>query len=156
MDKGLDQAGASLLGPGGGSEDARLDSAAWAERVESPYGLLEELVWRDEWRLLLVCILLNQTHRRKVPPPVPPSQLHCPAHPEDRLWSLLMLSFASRWPLLLLDRGIRSSCLRWRDLAFEGSRLPCLSLSRAPALEAGSRAGSRTEASVCMARCSDR
>ena len=34
----------------------------------SPYGLLEELLWDRPWRLLLCCILLNQTSRAQVDP----------------------------------------------------------------------------------------
>ena len=35
---------------------------------QSPYGLLEELLWDRPWRLLLACILLNQTSRAQVDP----------------------------------------------------------------------------------------
>jgi hypothetical protein len=45
---------------GGWGEEARGGCG-----VESGYGLLEEVLWRDEWALLLACILLNQTHRRQ-------------------------------------------------------------------------------------------
>ncbi|KAG5185444.1 DNA glycosylase, partial [Tribonema minus] len=34
----------------------------------SPFGLLEELLWYDPWRLLMACIMLNQTSRRQVDP----------------------------------------------------------------------------------------
>eukprot|EP01084_Bolivina_argentea_P235814 396678_1 len=34
----------------------------------SPYGLLEELLWDDPWRLLLSCIMLNKTTRYQVDP----------------------------------------------------------------------------------------
>ncbi|CAN0065822.1 unnamed protein product, partial [Choristocarpus tenellus] len=34
----------------------------------SPFGLLEELLTDDPWRLLLSCIMLNQTTRSQVDP----------------------------------------------------------------------------------------
>lgn len=38
---------------------------AW-HPMPSPFGLLEELFGRAPWRLLVACMLLNQTHRRQV------------------------------------------------------------------------------------------
>ena len=35
---------------------------------ESPYNLLQERFWPDEWKLLVVCLLLNQTSRKQVEP----------------------------------------------------------------------------------------
>jgi hypothetical protein len=53
---------------GGGAEGGggAVEEGGWGGRA-SVYGLLEEVVWRDEWALLLACILLNQTHRRQAP-----------------------------------------------------------------------------------------
>jgi len=34
----------------------------------SPFGLIEELFWRDGWKLLVCCILLNKTTRRQLDP----------------------------------------------------------------------------------------
>ncbi|KAK3276751.1 hypothetical protein CYMTET_15201, partial [Cymbomonas tetramitiformis] len=33
---------------------------------KSPFGLLEEILWHDPWKLLLSCMMLNQTGRRQV------------------------------------------------------------------------------------------
>ena len=35
---------------------------------ESPYDLLQERFWPDEWKILVVCLLLNQTSRKQVEP----------------------------------------------------------------------------------------
>lgn len=32
----------------------------------SPHGLIQEQIWPDEWMLLVVCVLLNQTQRKQV------------------------------------------------------------------------------------------
>ncbi|MEW5306497.1 MAG: hypothetical protein WDW36_008956 [Sanguina aurantia] len=47
------------FGPGGGVElDMRV--SVW-EPPASPYGLIEELLFQDPWKLLLACVLLNRT-----------------------------------------------------------------------------------------------
>jgi len=35
---------------------------------ESPFDLLQERFWPDEWKMLVVCLLLNQTARKQVEP----------------------------------------------------------------------------------------
>ena len=35
---------------------------------KSPYDLLQERFWPDEWKLLIVCLMLNQTSRKQVEP----------------------------------------------------------------------------------------
>ena len=35
---------------------------------ESPYDLLQERFWPDGWKILVVCLLLNQTSRKQVEP----------------------------------------------------------------------------------------
>ncbi len=35
---------------------------------KSPYDLLQERFWPDEWKILVVCLLLNQTSRKQVEP----------------------------------------------------------------------------------------
>jgi|LWDU01.1.fsa_nt_gi methyl-CpG-binding domain protein 4 len=35
---------------------------------ESPYDLLQERFWPDEWKILVVCLMLNQTSRKQVEP----------------------------------------------------------------------------------------
>ena len=34
----------------------------------SPYGLLQEDYWPEQWKILVCCLLLNQTSRRQVDP----------------------------------------------------------------------------------------
>eukprot|EP00882_Tetradesmus_deserticola_P025260 GHRQ01027729.1.p1 GENE.GHRQ01027729.1~~GHRQ01027729.1.p1 ORF type:complete len:138 (+),score=27.42 GHRQ01027729.1:146-559(+) len=45
--------------------DPRLPLPGWSPPV-SPFGLLEEELWRDPWRLLLGCMLLNKTTSKQV------------------------------------------------------------------------------------------
>ena len=35
---------------------------------QSPYGLLQEDYWPDQWKILVCCLLLNQTSRKQVDP----------------------------------------------------------------------------------------
>jgi len=35
---------------------------------KSPYDLLQERFWPNEWKILVVCLLLNQTSRKQVEP----------------------------------------------------------------------------------------
>lgn len=35
---------------------------------KSPYDLLQERFWPDEWKVLVVCLMLNQTSRKQVEP----------------------------------------------------------------------------------------
>ena len=35
---------------------------------ESPFDLLQERFWPDEWKMLVVCLMLNQTSRKQVEP----------------------------------------------------------------------------------------
>ena len=44
--------------------------ATW-EPPASPYGLIEEQLFGDPWRLLVACILLNQTAAKGVRPYTP-------------------------------------------------------------------------------------
>lgn len=32
----------------------------------SPFGLIQESIWKDEWLLLVVCVMLNRTSRKQV------------------------------------------------------------------------------------------
>lgn len=34
--------------------------------VQSPFGLLQEIYWPDEWKILVSCMFLNQTGRKQV------------------------------------------------------------------------------------------
>ena len=33
---------------------------------KSPHGLIQEILWPNEWRILISCLLLNQTSRKQV------------------------------------------------------------------------------------------
>lgn len=35
---------------------------------KSPYDLLQERYWPDDWKILIVCLMLNQTSRKQVEP----------------------------------------------------------------------------------------
>jgi len=35
---------------------------------KSPFDLLQERYWPDDWKILIVCLLLNQTSRKQVEP----------------------------------------------------------------------------------------
>ena len=35
---------------------------------QSPFDLLQERFWPDEWKILVVCLMLNQTSRKQVEP----------------------------------------------------------------------------------------
>ena len=35
---------------------------------KSPYDLLQERYWPDDWKILVVCLMLNQTSRKQVEP----------------------------------------------------------------------------------------
>ena len=49
-------------GSGSGPEPVRL----WWAPPLSPFGLLEEILWQDEWKLLVSCMMLNCTTRLQV------------------------------------------------------------------------------------------
>jgi methyl-CpG-binding domain protein 4 len=49
----------------------------WVPPV-SPYGLIQETLWPDEWLILVSCIMLNQTQRKQV----------------EKVWPV----FTKRWP----------------------------------------------------------
>ena len=63
---------------GGGSSDREEDRAEreehsreerpvdWWSPPRSPFGLLEEILWSDEWKLLVACMMLNCTTRLQV------------------------------------------------------------------------------------------
>ena len=65
-------------GRGGGSSDREEDRAEreehsreerpvdWWSPPRSPFGLLEEILWSDEWKLLVACMMLNCTTRLQV------------------------------------------------------------------------------------------
>lgn len=59
-------------GVGGDGENEEEEEAGewvtWHGPRESPFGLIEELLWESPWRLLVSCILLNQTTRRQLDP----------------------------------------------------------------------------------------
>ena len=40
---------------------------AWTP-PKSPFDLLQERYWPDDWKILIVCLLLNQTSRKQVEP----------------------------------------------------------------------------------------
>ena len=48
--------------PDGGPEPVR----HWWSPPLSPFGLLEEILWQDEWKLLVACMMLNCTTRLQV------------------------------------------------------------------------------------------
>ena len=48
--------------------DTKVEPATPWRPPHSPFGLLEELFWDSPWRMLLACILLNQTRRHQVDP----------------------------------------------------------------------------------------
>ena len=48
--------------PGSGPEPVR----HWWAPPLSPFGLLEEILWQDEWKLLVACMMLNCTTRLQV------------------------------------------------------------------------------------------
>lgn len=59
--------------PGGGSdqteqpvEEEQPSSVDWWSPPRSPFGLLEEILWSDEWKLLVACMMLNCTTRLQV------------------------------------------------------------------------------------------
>ena len=37
---------------------------------KSPFDLLQERYWPDDWKILIVCLLLNQTSRKQVEPKI--------------------------------------------------------------------------------------
>lgn len=63
-------------GGGGGSGDERAFPSSppltpttlrsWWSPPRSPFGLLEEILWADEWKLLVACMMLNCTTRLQV------------------------------------------------------------------------------------------
>ena len=57
--------------PPGGSDERRggdtgEGGAEWWSPPRSPFGLLEEILWSDEWKLLVACMMLNCTTRLQV------------------------------------------------------------------------------------------
>ncbi|CAI5479141.1 unnamed protein product [Closterium sp. Yama58-4] len=48
-----------------GSDGAAVPSGAWVPPV-SPFGLIQERLYRDPWRLLVACMLLNKTAGRQL------------------------------------------------------------------------------------------
>ena len=59
-----------FLAADSGDFDGGVDRATRLSRAESfpcsPFGLLEEILWHNEWKLLAACVLLNVTTRRQV------------------------------------------------------------------------------------------
>ena len=53
---------AATAGSGSSPEPVRL----WWSPPLSPFGLLEEILWQDEWKLLVSCMMLNCTTRLQV------------------------------------------------------------------------------------------
>ena len=47
-------------------EEERRSSVDWWSPPRSPFGLLEEILWSDEWKLLVACMMLNCTTRLQV------------------------------------------------------------------------------------------
>lgn len=73
-----------LLATNACQQDRRRVQVATWEPPASPYGLIEEQLFGDPWRLLVACILLNQTTAKGVrphppPPPSPPARWLCGA-----------------------------------------------------------------------------
>lgn len=58
---------------------------------KSPYDLLQERFWPDDWKILVTCLLLNQTSRKQVEPMIQdffsryPDPISLISAPEDRL-----------------------------------------------------------------------
>ncbi|MEW5316422.1 MAG: hypothetical protein WDW38_007797 [Sanguina aurantia] len=81
-------------GPGGGAElDMRV--CTW-EPPASPYGLIEEVLFQDPWKLLLACVLLNRTSGVQV---------------RKVLWPLLRL-YPSPAQLMAADAEVLEGLLR--------------------------------------------
>ena len=74
---------------------------------KSPYDLLQERFWPDEWKILVVCLMLNQTSRKQVEPMIEsffekyPNALSVIDAKEKDLLSLLK-------PLGLVNRRIKT------------------------------------------------
>lgn len=69
----------------------------------SPYGLIQESLWPDEWRILVACMLLNCTTRKqaeKVMPRLfaayPTPEAMAAARPEDLTPIIASLGFGNR------------------------------------------------------------
>jgi methyl-CpG-binding domain protein 4 len=56
------QIGDVQVSPGSGPDPVR----HWWAPPLSPFGLLEEILWQDEWKLLVACMMLNCTTRLQV------------------------------------------------------------------------------------------
>ena len=65
----------------------------WWSPPRSPFGLLEEILWEDEWKMLVACMMLNCTTRLQV----------------DRvLWRLFLAAGSAKEAVLLGRHGIVS------------------------------------------------
>ena len=74
----------------------------WCPPV-SPYGLIQETLWPSEWKILVVCIMLNQTQRKQVEPIAreffklwPTAQDFMNVDPESVVTLLTPLGFGNR------------------------------------------------------------
>ena len=70
---------------------------------QSPFDLLQERFWPDEWKILMVCLMLNQTSRKQVEPiihsffsafPTPESVVD--AHESELMYFLHPLGLVNR------------------------------------------------------------
>ena len=74
---------------------------------ESPYDLLQERFWPDGWKVLVVCLLLNQTSRKQVEPMITeffrrfPNPESIVDAPEEVLYEILC-------PLGLANKRVRT------------------------------------------------
>ena len=48
------------------ASERALEGVDWWSPPRSPFGLLEEILWSDEWKLLVACMMLNCTTRLQV------------------------------------------------------------------------------------------
>ncbi len=84
-----------LLATNACQQDRRRVQVATWEPPASPYGLIEEQLFGDPWRLLVACILLNQTTAKGVrphpPPPPSPPLVGCAAPPPRLLVACILL-----------------------------------------------------------------
>ncbi len=74
---------------------------------KSPYDLLQERFWPNEWKILVVCLMLNQTSRKQVEPMIEDFFEKYP-DPESILKSKEEELFLFLKPLGLVNRRIKT------------------------------------------------
>ena len=74
---------------------------------KSPFDLLQERYWPDDWKILIVCLLLNQTSRKQVEPMIEsfferwPDPMSASNADEDEMRDLIR-------PLGMFNRRVKS------------------------------------------------